>query len=506
MRGLDRVRIRHFAAAALGGALALAAHPAGAVAAAGDPAELPPCAELSADASKNGQITSPWEAVLDEEGVVTGHRLTLRHAGADHRLWTDRRGFVVRATGDRLLIGQRGEHGTRLHMIEPGRGCRLWSRQVGRLLYPLERDAAGAARFTAHQPDSRRYEGTHIVDLENGRTEAVLDDPCLENCLPGDGEISPAALTAARAVKPTPHFPAGGWGKDKRLPFRWGSGAVPPTWARSPLRKGAEDASRSSVSRSPNFVYSSGTANAVAYSGTMASFCGSAAIACAGRSMPSSWGVWIRPYGTDFSWGTLRWCQKTSSSSRCFDLRRVMLHELGHIAGLTHPSSAGFTLGPSDSVMQAITPARPQQGSSRHAFGRCDVATLQELYDTPDNKTAISSCNDVATKVSLSASTWTLAKGESVKVVATLRVVDLSAYRELAANPLNGRSVKLKYRPAGTDADWKTVWMRPAYKQGRYDATLSPGSTWELKAVFSKPADEGLRYSRSAVKKVRVNR
>ncbi len=220
--------------------------------------------------------------------------------------------------------------------------------------------------------------------------------------------------------------------------------------------------------------------------------------------MPTSWGVWIRPYGTDYSWGTLRWCQKTSSSSGCFDIRRVMLHELGHIAGLNHPSSAGFTLSANVSVMQGITPSRPQSGSSRHAFGRCDVATLQELYDTPDNKTAISSCNDVATTLSLSASRSTIAAGASVRLTATLKVADHSSYRLLAANPLNGRSLKLMYRRAGSDDSWRTVWMRSLYQQGRYEATLWPDSTWELKAVFSKPADEGLRYSRSAIQKVKV--
>jgi hypothetical protein len=504
MRGPHHARIRHVSIIALGGALALAAGSGASTLAVGEPAQLPACGELSGSAAADGRITSPWEAVLDEEGVVTGHQLTLKHAGAEHRLRTDRLGFTVLAGRDRLLIGQRREHGTRLHLIDTARACRTWSREIGRLLYPLQDEASDVVRFTAHRPDSRRYEATHVLELEGGRTEAVLDEGCLDNCLPGDGDIGEAALTAARAIKPTPNFLAGGWGQDRKLTFRWKSGAVPPSWARTPLRNGAVDATMSSSSRSPRFVYSGSGANAVSYSGTMAGFCGSAAIACAGRNMPNYWGVWIRPYGTDFSWGTLRWCQKTSAASRCFDIRRVMLHELGHIVGLTHPSSAGFTLAPSDSVMQAITPSRPSPGSSRHAFGRCDVATLQELYDTPDNKTSISTCNDVATTISLSASRWAIDKGDAVKLVATLEVADQSAYRHLAANPLNGRSVKLKYRRAGSDDAWKTVWMRATYKQGRYDVTLTPSATWEFKAVFVSPSNEGLRYSRSPIKKVKV--
>jgi hypothetical protein len=435
---------------------------------------------------------------------VTAHRLTLRHDGIEHQLRTGRRGFSVRAGRVRLLIGERGDDHTRLDMVDTSRACRLWTRSVERLLYPEQDRASGFVRLTAHDRDSRRYEGTHVLDPEDGTTDAVVEEACLQSCYPSDGDIDLAALHAATIVKPTPSFSGGGWSKDKKLTFRWKSGSVPPSWARSPLQNGALDATDSSASLSPRFVYSSNGANAVAY-GTLAGFCGTTAIACAGRSMPTYWGVWIRPHGTDFSWGTLRWCQKSSSASGCFDIRRVMIHELGHIAGLNHPSSAGYRLSTGDSVMQAVTPMRPQTGSSRHAFGRCDVATLQELYDTPDNKTDISTCNDVATKVTLSASDWTISRGASVKLVAILKVADQSAYRQLAANPLNGRSVKLKYRRAGTDESWKTVWMRPTYRQGRYDVVIEPTATMELKAVFNKPGDEGLRYSRSEIRKVKVN-
>lgn len=506
MRGLDHAAIRLGATATLGAVVALAALPGPGTLAVSEPAQLPTCAELSSSAAPDGEISSPWEAVLDTEGAVTGHRLTLRQGDAEHRLRVGRRGFRVRTDDARLLIGQRGDQGTRLTMIDTARACRLWSRGVDHLLFPRHDRASGVVHFTAHRPDSGEYEATHVLGLESGRTEAVLDEGCLENCLPGDGPIEAAALTAARAVRPTPSFTAGGWSKDRKLSYRWQAGAVPPSWARNALKNGATDARRTAIARSPHFAYEPSGANAVSYSANLAGFCGVAAIACAGRAMPHDWGVWIRPHGTDFAWGTLRWCQKTSSSSRCFDLRRVMLHELGHIVGLNHPSTAGFTLAAADSVMQAITPSRPHAGSSRHAFGRCDVATLQELYDTPDNKTAISTCNDVATRISLSASRWSIAKGASVKLVATLTVADQRTAGQLAANPLNGRSVKLKYRPAGSDDAWKTVWMRPTYKQGRYDVTLKPGATWEFKAVFAKPATEGLRYSRSEVKKVKVTR
>jgi hypothetical protein len=502
MRGQHHFGSRYITITALGGALALAALPGTALATADDVASLPRCAELGA--SDDGEVSSPWQAVLDDDGALTGYSLTLRDGADERRLRTSRRGFMVRVGSDRLLIGERTETGTRLDMVDTGRLCRLWIRRHDRLLYPVRDSASGPLPLSAHDRGSRRYEGIELVDPESGATQATVDEACVELCLPTDGDVGLAALEPAGAARPTPSFSAGGWPKGKRLTFRWKSGATPPSWARGPLMNGADDASLSARAQSPRFAFDLLGANSVAYTGSLPSFCGITAIACASRNMPTFWGVWIRPHGTDYSWGTLRWCQKTSSSSGCFDIRRVMLHELGHVAGLNHPSSAGFTLSTSDSIMQGITPARPQAGASRHDFGRCDVATLQELYDTPDNKTAISTCNDVVTTISLASSASSVVRGQAVKLTATLKVADKGAYDQLAANPLNGRSVKLKYRPSGSDDAWKTVWMRALYQQGRYETTLVPGSSWEFKAVFSKPADEGLRYSRSEIRKVKV--
>lgn len=506
MRGLDHVSIRRLTTTVLGSALAAAALPASLATAAGDAAELPLCTETRADGARNGEVSSPWEATLDTDGVVTGHRLTLRHDGLEHRLHTGRRGFAVSVGAIRLLVGERSDDGTRLDMIDTRRACRLWSQQLSRQLYPERDTVEGKLRFTVHDRDSRRYEGTHVLDPGSGVPDASVDEPCLDACLPSDGSLEPAALQPAGAPQPTPNFAAGAWPKDQLLTFRWKSNAAPPAWARSPLKAGATDALSSSGARSPRFVFSTSGANSVAYGSSLPSYCGINAIACAGRSMPSYWGVWIRPHGTDLPWGTLRWCQQSGSTSGCFDIRRVMLHELGHVAGLNHPSSAGFTLAAGDSVMQGITPSRPNAGASSHAFGRCDVATLQELYDTPDNMTGISTCNDVGTQLALVADRYTVRKGQPVLLTATLTVTADSAFRQLSANPLNGRSLQLKYRRAGSSDAWKTVWMASLYQQGRYEATLVPGSSWELKAVFPKPADEGLRYSRSVLRTVKVTR
>ena len=505
MRGHRDERFGRTRMLALATGLLLATMPGAAAAEDFEVTALPRCRAVVPPAAADGVVSVPWQVVLDEDGAVAAHRITLRHRGADTTLHTGRRGFAVPMSGDRLLIGERDDSGTRLDLVDVRRACRVWSRSLGQLIYP-ERDGVEGRnlRFSTHDRNTGRYGGSLLLDGDSGASGGLIDGECIENCIANDGDISLAALEPAGAIRPTPNFGAGGWPKDRTLPFRWPSGGVPPTWAKSPLLAAADDAARTSDARSPVFAYRSDATNPVAYTGTLPGYCGSAAIACAGRSMPATWGAWIRPHGTDYAWGTLRWCQKSSSRSGCFDIRRVLLHELGHIAGLNHPSSAGFTLSGNDSIMQSITPSRPTDGSSRHAFGRCDVATLQELYDTPDNKTLISSCNVVSTELRLSASRPWLPRGQSVKLQATLSVADKSAYRELGGNPLNGRTVKLKYRRAGSADAWQTAWMRSTYSSGRYVVTLSPASTSEFKAVFSTPQDEGLRYSSSDIVKVKV--
>ena len=506
MRGLVRASTRQLITLVVAAAMVtLTAPTAGVAPTPGErAAALPACGELQSGGQGDGVVVSPWRAEIDDDGVITGHRLKLRHRGLERTLRAGRRGFAVKVRADRLLIGERDASGTRLDMIDPGHGCRLWSRTLEAHAYPDRQRDDGRVRLTVHDRDSRAYLGERLLDGDSGATEASTEEVCLESCYPNDGAFGAAALEPAGVGRPTPNFAAGGWAKDRTLAFRWSSGAVPPSWAKAPLKNAAADARRTADARSPRFPLSSSAANGISYTATLPGFCSSRAIACAGRSLPSTWGVWLRPHGTDYAWGTLRWCQKNSSSSGCFDIRRVALHELGHIVGLDHPSASGFSLSSSDSIMQGITPARPHAGASRHAFGRCDVATLQELYDTPDNKTAISTCNDVVTQLTLTTSRDTVARGKSVTLTARLKVDARAAYRQLSGNVLNGRSLKLKYRPAGSDGAWKTAWMRSLYSSGRYEISLKPSATWEFKAVFPAPTDEGLRYSRSAVRKVKV--
>ncbi len=316
--------------------------------------------------------------------------------------------------------------GTSLIMLDTRRGCRTWARSLDALAYEADtRPGQALVRLDVVDPLTRFFEGQAALDVDSGATVAIIDGECTSACQPNDGDVAPADFQPAGAPRPVPAFAAGGWPRDTTLPFGWLSGAVPPDWARTAVVNGATDASQTSASRSPRFVFRGGAADTIRYTPQFPGFC-RYGIACASRRHARLLGGLAASarHGLQLGHPAL---VPAEDSAGCFDLRRVVIHELGHVAGLDHPSSAGFSLAAKETVMHAITPARPSPGSSRHAFGRCDVATLQELYDVPTNDAPISSCNDVPTTLALSASTPAVAPGQSVRLRAELQVTDLPA-------------------------------------------------------------------------------
>jgi hypothetical protein len=483
----------------------MAAHPGTAGAAISEFDRLPSCGvDIQPTAVRPAAVVVPWQTVLDAEGVVVGHRVTIRLAEQDVVLAAGRRSFSVEVPDGRLLVGERSPSGTRLTMVDPARGCSLWQRDLEQLAYDVaSSEAADEVRLDLHDPATRQYEGQLVLGVEHGSTEAMIDGECSTTCHPNDGDLLPADFGPAVAARPVPPFAAGGWPRDTVLRFSWLPGDVPPSWAQTAIREAAADASTTSGAGSPIFVHRASASDTIRYTPLFPEFC-RFGIACATRDMPAFWAAWVRPHATEFSWGTLRWCQKEGGSG-CFDLRRAMLHELGHVLGLNHPSAGGFELAPAETVMHAITPARPAAGSTRHAFGRCDVATLQEIYDVPTDSAPISTCNDVATTLRLTSSVAELQGGESVRLRAVLRVPDRPAFGQLAGNVLDDRAVKLRYRASDGDDAWTVLWMRSQGRGGVYELTIDPSVSSEFLATYPVTRSEGLRFSESDLVKVKVD-
>jgi hypothetical protein len=156
--------------------------------------------------------------------------------------------------------------------------------------------------------------------------------------------------------------------------------------------------------------------------------------------------------------------------------------------------------------MHQVSPSRPRASWDRHGFGSCDVASLQEQYGTPTMSTLIATCNDVDTRLTLSASASQVGSGDRLVLSATLRVrSDDADYGHVSGMRLNGRSVQLKRRPSGSNGAWTTSWMTWAEVPGLYTLTLYPHSTYEYMAVFSSPDNEGLAGDTSNQVTVRIS-
>jgi hypothetical protein len=477
--------------------------PAAPVMAGEELSSVPDCSSLDEARVGETEVSTPWHAVLDADGVVVEHRMTLRRGREETTLRTGPRSLATAVADGRVLIGERSETGTTLMMVDTRQACVIWRRQLDQLVYDVAVPAgAHVLELSVHDRDTRWYQGTLVIDVEGGTTNAMIDGECSTSCQPNDGELDPAAFSPSVAARPVPAFAAGGWPPATTLAFRWGPGEVPPAWARPEIRVGADDASNTTLASSPRFTYRSGATDSIRYTPVFPSFC-RYGIACATRDMPAWWSVWLRPHGTDFSWGTLLWCP-IEPGSGCFDVRRVLLHELGHVMGLDHPSSEGFNLEADETVMHAITPARPSPGSGRHSYGRCDVATLQELYDVPTNSTPISTCNLVATRLTLAAGSTSLVAGSPVTLTARLRIADQDELGRLAGNVLNGRAVKLRYRPLGSSESWTSSPMSARNSGGAYVLEITPQESLELQAVFQAPLDEGLLRSTSSTVAIEV--
>lgn len=143
-------------------------------------------------------------------------------------------------------------------------------------------------------------------------------------------------------------------------------------------------------------------------------------------------------------------------------------------------------------VVQTYSRTKPKTGWDEHELGRCDIATLQREYDVPSSTTPISTCLDLATVTTLSASNTAPPPGMSVKFSATLKVAVDSAYDRLSGNTLSGRVVKLQRRTPGTTTWTSVLTLTAGSAAGTYAGSLVPPGPSEYRTLFSAPSGEGL--------------
>ena len=302
-----------------------------------------------------------------------------------------------------------------------------------------------------------------------------------------------SVATGAVAHAPDPVY-SGRWNQNQALGFAWRSGWVPPTAYQTAIKAAAADASATRGSQAATFAYNSGASNLIGY-GTAAT-CGPQGLACFSRNAPTSFTMWMREQGHRFDWGSLRWCQAYAAwPNGCYDVENIMLDEFGHVEILNHHANYSSEADYTDAVVQTKSRTRPNAGWNAHAFGRCDVASLQVQYDMQGWGAKYSTCLYLATTLALGANAGYVGYGGTVTLTATLRVANDPSYSRLAQNPVALRYVTIEKRPAGTTT-WTSVGaMSYGSTSGTYTKAVQITTRTEFRAVFRKPADEGLRAS-----------
>lgn len=306
--------------------------------------------------------------------------------------------------------------------------------------------------------------------------------------------LSLLVAAVAEGHAPDPMLSSYLWAQNQHVPYKWKSGQTPPSWMRPAIHAAAEDNNDTRASKAATFGYSADAVATVGYGEP--SGCGPNGIACMARSVATdSWRVRFRKHGTVFDWGTLKWCQAYDVwPNGCFDVENIMLDELGHVQGLAHHVNYASGSDYTTALVQTISRTKPKTGWNKHAYGSCDVATLQKKYDLRSASTGVSRCLDLDTKLTLSRT----APGHSnnhITLTATLKTIASSSYGKLSGQLLSHRTVKLQKKPAGATS-WTTVaTMEPMDGVYKYDV---PSSSAQWRAVFPTPDNEGVNGSTSA--------
>jgi hypothetical protein len=299
------------------------------------------------------------------------------------------------------------------------------------------------------------------------------------------------AVASVAAWSPDPILGGPMFAPNQLVTYRWSTTGTPPVAAQNAINAAASDTVRSSASRAPLLAYYPTASSAVYYGVSVP--CGINGLACMQRNAPYGFGLWFRENGHWYDWGTLRWCELSGSPDGCFEMENTTINELGHIVDLDHhvnlPDQSDYT----DAVVQSGQRTKPRAGWNAHAFGRCDISTLQRLYDVLTPATPYSTCSDIPTALTLAVTSASATAGTAVGFTATLGSRGTGV---LGDNPVASRVVVLQVLSGTSWLD--AVAMSPGTVLGTYVSNLTLWASGNYRAVFRKPANEGLRASTSA--------
>jgi hypothetical protein len=294
---------------------------------------------------------------------------------------------------------------------------------------------------------------------------------------------------------PDPTFSGGPMRSSTTLYWRWTGGNFTSAM-KGAVKAAATDANGSRASKAPAFAHASGVSSTIYYGPSVP--CGVNGLACMRRSTPDWFGVWLRENGHRFDWGTLRWCEMSGSPSGCYQAETITLDELGHVLGLDHHRNFGDDRDYGDAVVQTYSHARPKAGWNADAFARCDVASLQQLYDVPDTYTRYSTCLSVPTTLTMTASSAWVTAGSPVTFTAHLGT---NGTGKLSNNKVTGRTVVLQQH---LSSGWSDVATMATVSTGTYRTTIAIRSDRDYRARFRRPSNEGLLASSSNVLAVSI--
>jgi hypothetical protein len=315
--------------------------------------------------------------------------------------------------------------------------------------------------------------------------------------------LTAVSVGGVAAHGPDPVLGGGLFAPNQDLRFRWRAGSEPTAAIKTAIRDAAADANASRGSKAATYTYDAAGPNPIGYG--VGATCGVNGLACFTRDAPDGFTMWLREQGHVFDWGTLKWCQSyTTPPNGCYDAETISLDEFGHVEVLNHHVNWADDSDYEDAVVQTFSRTKPTPGWNLHTFRRCDVATLQLQYDMVSTTAKYSTCLDLTTVLTLSASPTAIAAGNTTTLTATLKVVDYDSYLRIGGNLVSGRVVTLQRRAVG-GTTWTSVGaMTAGPAVGTYVMVQGPAADTDYRAIFATQTIEGLNGDTSPTVRVAV--